>query len=568
LGAGGGTQEPPLRGPGLLTYFDPEFAFQQKRVLTKYPDVLKADGLEHRIPKQQEAEKERIAHRSYAGWIWDGVTSCGSFLWERGFCCSCRRAETRHVRLEDADSLSSRQLSERRKLLERELVATMSAERRDAMHRALLEPVFQAGITISTLVVAQPLLAENQFASGIASLWMFGIGLEYGKKLLSALYQIHVSPFADDLYEPMKNWAAIKRYFPVKFQDFVERKFGIGLRNPFNLGPVVDFMRIAVNLPVRGVPVKSLTYASNPELRLLQDRLKAYSPAVVFPIMKAMVHHAYRSHSNKLPAALDTRPVLYFKGPPGTGKTTVAKFIAEALGVPFIRVQFSGPFEGIIGTDSDPGRILNALTRAGNEAANAVILLDEAGALLKKDGGADMGDFLQLFDPGTDEIRMPYLGEPVNFSRFLVIATGNDEIANEALKNRLIEVHFPEIETDHKIETTMGDLDSSFGVVDDRAVSVLRHRGSAVGIPAAEHVELVVTEERGLPSLKDLYVRTRGRIEDLARSVRDPGMRRVQQAVAHELIGEAAFKLGLIDVIPPFSFEEGEAGTAAAVGSG
>lgn len=540
-----GSSEPTLRGPGLLAYLDPSETFQQRRVLARYPDILRKEGLTDLIPDPEELEKERINERSYVGYALEGATWAASGVWHECTACCSR---TRHYRTLGEADRSHHSFIERRSLLEKELIETMSVKRRDAMHKALLEPIFQGGMTISMLLAAKPFLEGNEFAGGIASLWMFGTGLEYGKKLLSALYQIHVSPFADDLYEPMKKWSAIKRYFPPKFQEFVERKFGIGLRNPFNLGPVVDFMRTVVNIPVRGVDVKPLSYAANPKLIILRERLNAYPSAVIEPLMISMLHHAYRSRGEELPDVLNTRPVLYFKGPPGTGKTTVAKFIADALGVPFVRVQFSGPFEGIIGSDSDPGRLLNALTRVGNEAANAVVLLDEAGALLKKDEGSDMGDFLQLFDPGTDEVRMPYLGEPVKFGRFLIIATGNNEIANEALKNRITEVDFAKIDADHKVVTTLSALDKVF----EGSEGLRRRRGAAAASVSSARavtggIEIIYERSPALPLLSGIYQESRSEIEGILRGVEDPGMRTAQQEIARLMLGKAAVKLGLIE---------------------
>ncbi len=117
-------------------------------------------------------------------------------------------------------------------------------------------------------------------------------------------------------------------------------------------------------------------------------------------------------------------------GPAGTGKSTVCKSIAEALGVPYIKISLGGVsdeavIKGFSSTyvDADAGEIVKGLSRAGT--TNALIQLDEidkTGSQGGKGAGNAMLDLLDNCQGFTDR----FLGVPIDLSDVLFVATAND----------------------------------------------------------------------------------------------------------------------------------------------
>lgn len=151
-------------------------------------------------------------------------------------------------------------------------------------------------------------------------------------------------------------------------------------------------------------------------------------------------------------------PALCFVGLVGTGKTTIAISIAEALGRKFVRIPFGGMESPLdlrgqsrVQAEAEPGKVIKAVKTAN--AKNPVVLLDEVDRVTDAGRASIMGVLVELLDPEQNHAYTDhYIDYPFDLSEVLFVATANNtnHIATAVL-DRLEPITMPSYSDKEKI---------------------------------------------------------------------------------------------------------------------
>lgn len=195
----------------------------------------------------------------------------------------------------------------------------------------------------------------------------------------------------------------------------------------------------------------SMLHKNHFGLEPVKDRILEY-----LAVLKLQMETGHETKgTNKLMRA----PILCLVGLVGTGKTTLAYSIAEAMGRKFARIPFGGMSDALelrgqsrVRPDAEVGLVMKALRHCGSR--NPVILLDEIDRVAEDKRGDIMGVLVELLDPEQNSAFTDhYIDFPFNLSEVLFVATANNttHIATAVL-DRLEPIQMPSYTDEEKIK--------------------------------------------------------------------------------------------------------------------
>ncbi len=231
---------------------------------------------------------------------------------------------------------------------------------------------------------------------------------------------------------------------------------------------LLDYIDWIVNLPWNAKSVDAIDIAKATEMlnknhygmQSVKDKIIEYLAVLKLQQEKGIEEKELKNGDTGMVHGMLARraPILCLIGLVGTGKTTLAKSVAEAMGRKFIRIPFGGLSDSLdlrgqsrVRPDAEIGLILKGLRYAGTR--NPVMLLDEVDRVAEHARGDIMGVLVELLDPEQNKAFTDhYLDYPFDLSDVLFIATANNTTnISTAVLDRLEVIQMPSYSDQEKI---------------------------------------------------------------------------------------------------------------------
>ena len=231
-------------------------------------------------------------------------------------------------------------------------------------------------------------------------------------------------------------------------------------------------------------------------------------------------------------------PILCLYGPPGVGKTSLGKSVAEALGREYVRMSLGGlrdeaEIRGHRKTyiGAMPGRIVQSIKKAGT--SNPVFILDEIDKLSNSHQGDPSSAMLEVLDPEqNNEFYDNFLEMGYDLSKVMFIATANNlGSIQPALRDRMEIINVTGYTIEEKVEIAKKHL-----LPKQLKEHGLTTKDLKIGKPQLEKIVEGYTRESGVRSLeKQLAKMVRYAAKNMA--METPYEVKVSNAVVEEVLG-------------------------------
>jgi len=343
----------------------------------------------------------------------------------------------------------------------------------------------------------------------------------------------------DRLYHsPTQNQIRMEKSTYEAIQQLITRLHSSDLVSRSSAGNVREQVRtIMEKLPWTVAEAKPLT--SQNTKSALDDQL-----AGMDKVKKDIIRNAVSlDHTQRTRNSGDKSKVwaICLVGPPGNGKTSLAKAIAQASGRPFVIKNVGGIANATdlkgqppIFIGSKNGAIVDGLIQA--KALNPVFVLDEIDKLGTGSWhGSPSSALIDALDPDNNHaFTDSFLDIPVDLSKTLFVCTANDQSQiPEALKSRLLMIEVPGYLALDKIKIARSKMISKVCKDTGLTIDALKKRG--IEVNTEPNTPLLNITDDGLASIIDTYSDREGGVRRLEKALTEISQTIVQRLLSGEL---------------------------------